>query len=55
MFKDVPAETLGTLGTANSRDLRRYIHKAGIQSCQLCMGMTALQTGSVWNYADRCP
>lgn len=48
-FKDVPAEALGTPETANSRVLRRYIHEDGIQSCQLCMGMTALQTGSVWN------
>ncbi|MDP4096224.1 5-dehydro-4-deoxy-D-glucuronate isomerase [Paenibacillus sp. P96] len=48
-FKTVPAEELGSPETANSRVLRRYIHEDGIQSCQLVMGMTALNAGSVWN------
>ncbi|MFB5674911.1 5-dehydro-4-deoxy-D-glucuronate isomerase [Paenibacillus terreus] len=48
-FATVPAEELGSSETANSRVLRRYIHEDGIQSCQLVMGMTSLNKGSVWN------
>ncbi|RYY84902.1 MAG: 5-dehydro-4-deoxy-D-glucuronate isomerase, partial [Chitinophagaceae bacterium] len=27
----------------------KYIHADGLQSCQLVMGLTLLDTGSVWN------
>jgi 4-deoxy-L-threo-5-hexosulose-uronate ketol-isomerase len=40
---------MGSLETANDRKIIRYIHKDGIQSCQLVMGLTILSTGSVWN------
>jgi 4-deoxy-L-threo-5-hexosulose-uronate ketol-isomerase len=45
------AETvrLGSQKDANSRTLRRYIHLNGIRSCQLVMGVTELDEGSVWN------
>jgi 4-deoxy-L-threo-5-hexosulose-uronate ketol-isomerase len=29
--------------------LRRHIHEKGVRSCQLVMGVTDIQTGSVWN------
>ncbi|QDY84620.1 5-dehydro-4-deoxy-D-glucuronate isomerase [Paenibacillus polymyxa] len=48
-FADVPSESLGSQETANNRTLRRFIHDEGIQSCQLVMGMTTLENGSVWN------
>lgn len=40
---------LGSQKTANKRTLCKYIHKEGIQSCQLVMGLTMLHEGSVWN------
>ncbi len=45
------AETvrLGSQKDANSRTLRRYIHLKGVRSCQLVMGVTELDEGSVWN------
>lgn len=35
--------------TANKRTINKYIHTAGIPSCQLVMGLTILHEGSVWN------
>jgi 4-deoxy-L-threo-5-hexosulose-uronate ketol-isomerase len=35
--------------TANRRTINKYIHLDGIKSCQLVMGLTTLQPGSVWN------
>jgi 4-deoxy-L-threo-5-hexosulose-uronate ketol-isomerase len=45
------AETiaLGTSANASERVLRRYIHERGVKSCQLVMGATDIQPGSVWN------
>lgn len=41
--------TLGDQSTANLRTIYKYIHAEGIASCQLVMGLTILQDGSVWN------
>jgi 4-deoxy-L-threo-5-hexosulose-uronate ketol-isomerase len=43
-----PAQ-MGAVETANQRTIYKYIHLDGIKSCQLVMGLTVLQNGSVWN------
>jgi 4-deoxy-L-threo-5-hexosulose-uronate ketol-isomerase len=40
---------LGEVATSNKRTVYKYIHLEGIQSCQLVMGLTILEEGSVWN------
>ncbi len=46
--KASPVE-MGAATTANRRTIYKYIHAGGIKSCQLVMGLTLLQEGSVWN------
>jgi 4-deoxy-L-threo-5-hexosulose-uronate ketol-isomerase len=40
---------LGETATSNKRTIYKYIHLDGIKSCQLVMGLTVLEAGSVWN------
>ncbi|MFA6845340.1 MAG: 5-dehydro-4-deoxy-D-glucuronate isomerase [Sphaerochaetaceae bacterium] len=40
---------MGSLKDSNERIINQYIHPDVLETCQLSMGMTQLQTGSVWN------
>ncbi|CAH8771705.1 5-dehydro-4-deoxy-D-glucuronate isomerase [Paenibacillus dendritiformis] len=40
---------LGSLSSSNERTIYKYIHKGGVQSCQLVMGMTLLKPNNMWN------
>lgn len=44
--KKVPC---GSAADANKRVINQYIHPEVMQSCQLAMGLTQLEEGSVWN------
>jgi 4-deoxy-L-threo-5-hexosulose-uronate ketol-isomerase len=47
--ENVITVNMGALETSNHRTIYKYIHQEGIQSCQLVMGLTILEPGSVWN------
>ena len=46
---DVKADPIGDTTKANRRRINKYIHIDGIKSCQLVMGCTEFEPGSVWN------
>ncbi|MDZ7333462.1 MAG: 5-dehydro-4-deoxy-D-glucuronate isomerase [candidate division KSB1 bacterium] len=46
---DAEAVHLGSSEAANRRTIYKYIHPRGIPSCQVVMGFTVLEPGSVWN------
>jgi 4-deoxy-L-threo-5-hexosulose-uronate ketol-isomerase len=48
-YSSAEPSKLGNQKDANMRTIYKYIHPRGIQSCQLVMGLTELEEGSVWN------
>ncbi|MEN7546816.1 5-dehydro-4-deoxy-D-glucuronate isomerase [Rapidithrix thailandica] len=46
---DAEVVELGSLETSNARVINKLIVNSVVKTCQLQMGMTALQPGSVWN------
>jgi 4-deoxy-L-threo-5-hexosulose-uronate ketol-isomerase len=47
--EDASPTELGSTENSNHRIVYKYIHLQGAKSCQLVMGVTHLQSGSVWN------
>jgi 4-deoxy-L-threo-5-hexosulose-uronate ketol-isomerase len=47
--KDVAGARLGARETANERTLFKVIHPGAFPTCQLVMGFTRMEPGSVWN------
>jgi 4-deoxy-L-threo-5-hexosulose-uronate ketol-isomerase len=48
-FKDAKGDRLGTRESANERTLFKLIHPGAFPTCQLVMGFTRMEPGSVWN------
>lgn len=48
-IKEAAKRPLGTLEGCNKRTINQFIHPAVLKTCQLTMGMTALEPGSNWN------
>ena len=46
---DAAKKATGDAATANKRVINQFIHPDVLQTCQLSMGMTVLEPGSVWN------
>jgi len=48
-YDSVVKAHLGTVRDCNVRTINKYIHPDGVHSCQLVMGLTELEEGSIWN------
>lgn len=48
-IKDAQKKPLGTVEAANKRVINQFIHPDVLPTCQLSMGLTELDAGSVWN------
>jgi 4-deoxy-L-threo-5-hexosulose-uronate ketol-isomerase len=46
---DAAKKPLGAPETSNKRVINQFIHPEVLETCQLSMGLTVLETGSVWN------
>ena len=47
--EDAEVVEMGSLETANARTIRKLIVNSTVETCQVQMGMTELNVGSVWN------
>ncbi len=48
-IKNAAKRKLGALETSNARTINQFIHPDVLETCQLSMGLTCLEPGSVWN------
>jgi 4-deoxy-L-threo-5-hexosulose-uronate ketol-isomerase len=46
---DVRTDPIGDRAKANRRRINKLIHPDGVKSCQLVMGFTEFEPGSIWN------
>lgn len=49
LFADMKGTRLGTRENANERMIYKAIHAETVDTCQVVMGFTRMETGSVWN------
>ncbi|GIH92006.1 5-dehydro-4-deoxy-D-glucuronate isomerase [Planobispora siamensis] len=48
-LEDAEPVRLGGAEGSNDRTIYKHIHAKGVQSCQLVLGVTVLEPGSMWN------
>ena len=48
-IEDAAKKICGTAEASNKRVINQFIHPDVLKTCQLSMGMTVLESGSVWN------
>ncbi|BAK98350.1 4-deoxy-L-threo-5-hexosulose-uronate ketol-isomerase [Oscillibacter valericigenes Sjm18-20] len=48
-MKDANKRPCGAVETSNKRVINQFIHPCVLETCQLSMGLTQLEPGSVWN------
>lgn len=48
-FENAIKRPMGSTAECNKRVINQFIHPSVLDTCQLCMGMTVLEEGSVWN------
>ena len=48
-MKETEGVRLGGPAGSNDRTIYKYVHADGIRSCQLVLGVTVLEPGSMWN------
>ncbi len=48
-FENAVKRPMGSTAECNQRVINQFIHPSVLKTCQLCMGMTVLEEGSVWN------
>lgn len=48
-LKDAESVHLGSVADSNKRTIHKYILHGKVDTCQLVMGLTILEEGSVWN------
>ena len=48
-LQDAAKKPLGAVETSNKRVINQFIHPDVLKTCQLSMGLTILDAGSVWN------
>ncbi|MDO5528204.1 MAG: 5-dehydro-4-deoxy-D-glucuronate isomerase [Paracoccus sp. (in: a-proteobacteria)] len=46
---DAKEVKMGAIETSNKRTIRQFIHPLVMESCQLILGYTTLEDGSIWN------
>jgi len=47
--RDASPQPMGSLETSNKRTIFKYLHPGVLPTCQIVMGLTRLEPGSVWN------